>query len=55
MKPFLLFRAAGRVVVVVVPGGAAVLRVLLVLRVEVVNRVRHNIPAEKKIKVSLWK
>jgi hypothetical protein len=28
-----------------VPGGAAVLRVLLVLRVEVVDRVRHDVPA----------
>ncbi len=29
-----------------VPGGAAVLRVLLVLRVEVVDRVRHDVPAK---------
>ncbi len=28
-----------------VPGGAAVLRVLLVLRVEVVNSVCHDVPA----------
>jgi hypothetical protein len=28
----------------VVPGGAAVLRVLLVLRVEVVDGVRHDVP-----------
>ncbi len=33
-----------------VPGGAAVLRVLLVLRVEVVDSVRHDVPAKYTIK-----
>ena len=43
----LLFLCAGRQTFVcgVVPGRTAVLGVLLVLRVEVVDRVRHDVPA----------